>query len=28
VLGTKWSNGKAILSDEVVVSMEVGARRK
>lgn len=28
VLGTKWSGGKAILSDEVVVSMEVGARRR
>ena len=28
VLGSKWSGGKAILSDEVVVSMEVGARRK
>jgi polyisoprenoid-binding protein YceI len=28
VLGARWSGGKAILSDEVVVSMEVGARRR
>jgi polyisoprenoid-binding protein YceI len=28
VLGARWSAGKAILSDEVVVSMEVGARRR
>jgi polyisoprenoid-binding protein YceI len=28
VLGARWSGGKAILSDEVVVSMEIGARRR